>query len=232
MRAVLPASPFPIQERLAPAPHRTACAGSTMQLDHNGYYELPARKLAALVTYLEVTAPPRVPALPAPAGLDLRRVVRPDPDWYRELFRQVGAEWLWFSRLALGDPELTAIIRDPRVQVYGLTRDGRDQGLLELDQRAWPDVELAFLGLTRDAIGRGAGRWLIARALALAWAPGPRRVWVHTCTFDHPRALSLYLRAGFRPYRRAVEVADDPRLLGLLPRDCAAWLPPLSGEVG
>lgn len=196
-----------------------------MQLDRDGCYDLPPGKLAAIVTYLEMTAPPPYQPPAMPAGVDLRRVVAPTVGWYRDLFRRVGAEWLWFSRLAIGDETLASILGSPGVQVYALTRDGREEGLAELDLRAWPDVEIAFLGLTRDVMGSGTGRWLLARALDLAWAAGPRRVWVHTCTLDHPRALPLYLRAGFRPYRRAVEVADDPRLLGLLPRDSAAWLP-------
>ena len=56
-------------------------------------------------------------------------------------------------------------------------------------------------------------------------ALGVRRVWVHTCTLDHPRALSFYLQAGFVAYERAVEVADDPRLTGEAPRTAAPHVP-------
>ena len=64
--------------------------------------------------------------------------------------------------------------------------------------------------------------WLMAHALRLAWGrAGTRRVWVHTCTLDHPGALAFYARHGFRPFARAVETFADPRLAGLLPRDCA-----------
>ena len=63
------------------------------------------------------------------------------------------------------------------------------------------------------------------RALALPGRTLPRRVLVHTCSLDHPQALQFYIRSGFRPYARAVEVADDPRLIGLAPRDSASWLP-------
>lgn len=196
-----------------------------MSLDRDGYHDLPAGKIASVVTYLEMTeAPPRrrVPDLP---GLALRRVDRPELDWYRDLFRRVGADWLWFGRLAMPDAELLATIRHPAVEVWTVTEEGREEGLLELDRRAPSDIELAYLGVTPGLTGRGIGRWLMDRALALAWAHRPRRVWVHTCTLDHPAALAFYLRAGFRAYARAVEVADDPRLTGLLPRDAARWLP-------
>lgn len=191
----------------------------------DGYHDVPAGKLATVVTYLEMTEPPPARPLPDPPGVGLRRVERPEPGWYRDLFRRVGSDWLWFSRLVLPEPELLAVIHDPRVEVHALTVDGRDEGLLELDRREPPDVELAFFGLTPAVIGRGAGRWLMARALELAWRDRPRRFWVHTCTLDHPAALGFYLRSGFRAYKRAIEIEDDPRLTGLLPRHAAPWLP-------
>jgi GNAT superfamily N-acetyltransferase len=128
------------------------------------------------------------------------------------------------------EAELLATIHDPSVEVYALARDGRDEGLLELDRREPPDIELAFFGLTTALVGQGAGRWLMAQALELAWRHRPRRFWVHTCTFDHPAALGFYQRSGFRAYRRAVEIADDPRFLGLAPRDAAPWLPMIGAE--
>jgi hypothetical protein len=51
------------------------------------------------------------------------------------------------------------------------------------------------------------------------------RVWLHTCSFDHPAALAFYQRAGFRPFRRQIEIADDPRLDGTVPRSAAAHVP-------
>src|SRR5947199_75070 len=55
--------------------------------------------------------------------------------------------------------------------------------------------------------------------------PEPYRVHVHTCSVDHPAALNAYVRAGFTPYRRAIERFPDPRLLGILPADCAPQIP-------
>ena len=79
--------------------------------------------------------------------------------------------------------------------------------------------------MTATARGRGAGRWLMNQAVMRAWSRAIRRLWVHTCTLDHPAALDFYRRSGFRAYARRVEVADDPRLVGLLPRDVAPGIP-------
>ena len=123
------------------------------------------------------------------------------------------------------DDELRAIIQHPQVETYVLEIGGEEKGILELDFREMPEVELAFIGLTRDVIGTGAGRFLLHNALAIAWGRNPRRVRVHTCTLDHPRALDFYRRAGFVPYKRAVEVTSDPRVDGTLPRDAAPHFP-------
>jgi GNAT superfamily N-acetyltransferase len=194
-------------------------------LDQDGYHELAPGKIASVVTYLEMTACPDPRPVPDMPGLRLHRVERPDIAWYRDLYCRVGADWLWFSRLVMPDDEVRAAISDPRVEVYALAHEGRDEGLLELDLREPPDVELAYFGLAPAMVGKGAGRWLMARAIDLAWRHAPRRFWVHTCSLDHPSALGFYLRSGFRAYKRAVEVADDPRLIGLAPPASAPSLP-------
>ena len=190
----------------------------------DGYSDVPAGKIAAVVTHLEMTERPA--PRPDPAGdWSLRRVETPDLDWFRDLYRRIGEEWSWFSRLRMTDAELAAIIQSPSVEVHALVHEGRDEGLLELDFRSAGQCVIAFFGVTAKLIGSGAVRWLMNRALKLAWPRPVKRVWVHTCTFDHPAALAFYQRSGFRPFRRQIEVADDPRLVGTAPRHVAKHVP-------
>jgi ribosomal protein S18 acetylase RimI-like enzyme len=102
--------------------------------------------------------------------------------------------------------------------------------MIELDFREPHECELAFIGLIPELSGKGHGRWLMTEAVKRAWREGVDRVHVHTCSLDHPAALSAYRRAGFVPYKRAVERFRDPRLLGILPRDCASQVPLLGTE--
>ena len=180
--------------------------------------------LAAVVTFLEMREKPRQ-AVP-PSSLSLRRIENPHTNVYRSLFRQVGSPWLWFSRLVMDDAKLAAIIQHPEVDLYAVIDEtGREVGMLELDFRERGEGELSFVGLIPELSGQGHGRWLLAEAVRLAWREGIERVHVHTCTLDHPAALSAYRRAGFEPYRRAIEHFPDPRLIGILPRDCAPQIP-------
>ena len=194
------------------------------------YEPVPDGELAAVVTYLEMRAPPEHEARPSP--LSLKRVEVPQPEHYRDLFRLIGAPWLWFSRLILDDAHLAAIIQHPKVELFSvLDEAGREVGMVELDFREAHECELAFIGLIPDLSGKGHGRWLLAEALRRAWHEGVDRVHVHTCSLDHPAALSAYRRAGFTPYKRAIERFPDPRLLGILPKDCAPQIP-LLGTLG
>jgi GNAT superfamily N-acetyltransferase len=190
----------------------------------NGYSDVPLGKIAAVVTHLEMLQRPTLP--PDPSGAwTVRRVEHPDPDWFRELYRRIGAEWLWISRLRLRDAELAALIQAPAAEIYALVQDGRDEGLLHLDFSRQAECELSLFGVTAQLIGSGAGRFLMNRALERAWSQPISRVWVHTCSFDHPNALAFYQRAGFRPFRRQIEISDDPRLDGTLPRHVAKHVP-------
>jgi hypothetical protein len=192
----------------------------------DGYSDVPAGKIVAVVTHLEMRE--RAPLRPGhpPAGALIRHVARPETGWYRDLFARIGAlPWLWFSRLALDEPALAAIVRDPAVEIHALAIEGRDEGLVELDFRVRGACELAFFGVAPDRIGQGAGRALMNVAIERAWSRPISRFHVHTCTLDHPAALAFYVRSGFRPVRRQVEVADDPRLTGLLPATAAAHVP-------
>jgi GNAT superfamily N-acetyltransferase len=138
----------------------------------------------------------------------------------------VGGPWLWFSRLIMDDAHLASIIQHPRVELDAvLDESGREVGMLELDFREPHECELAFVGLIPELSGQGHGRWLLAEALNRAWREGVERVHVHTCSLDHPAALAAYRRAGFSPYKRAVERFPDPRLLGIVPKDSAPQIP-------
>ncbi len=161
------------------------------------------------VTYLQMQAQPEGPALPPPPGIAaLLRADRPSLDFYRYLYDAVGRDWLWLDRKRLNDGELGAIIGDPLDEIYVLYVGGVPAGYAELDRRSPPDIELAYFGLIPGFMGRGLGRFLLDSAIRQAWSYAPARLWVHTCTLDHPNALPLYQKAGFQVYKRETGFMD------------------------
>lgn len=191
----------------------------------DGYHDLPDGKIAAIVTSLEMTAPPPMrPEVESPTWR-LHRLSSPTSEEYLALYRAVGTDWLWFTRLVTPPDLLRIELDDPGVEVYRLETADGDVGMLELDFREPDTCELAYFGVTRGLVGGGAARWLMNRAIARAWSRPIQRFWVHTCTLDHPSAPGFYMRSGFTPFRREVEIADDPRLTGQSPPDSAPHIP-------
>ena len=119
--------------------------------------------------------------------------------------------------LVMDDKTLRAVIHDQRVEIYVLYVEGVPAGFAELDRRAEPDIELAYFGLVPEFIGRGLSGYLLSAALDIAWSHEPKRVWLNTNTLDHPRALALYQRLGFKPYKQERKTIPDPRVSGLIP---------------
>ena len=191
----------------------------------DGYSDIPNGKTAAVVTYLQMFERP--PARPARSDQPwtFHRIEKPEINTYCDLFRRVGEEWLWFSRAALADDDLLEILNHPLIENYAFGAQGTDEGLIELDFRAEGECELSFFGLTAPLVGQGAGRWLMNQVLNLVWSRPITRFWVHTCTLDHPAALAFYIRSGFVPYRRQIEVANDPRFTGVFPKSAAPQVP-------
>lgn len=187
-------------------------------------------QVATIVTTLEMTARPPLRPMPD-SHLRLVAWERPAPAKYRRLVARVGAPWLWFSRLVMDDVRLSAIIHDPDVAIFAVVDPaGIEVGMLELDFREPTACELSYVALVPELTGQGHGRWLMAQALQLAWVRWIKRVWVHTCTLDHPRALGFYRASGFVPVKRTVETFDDPRATGVLPADAAPHVPLLASR--
>lgn len=178
---------------------------STDQQRPAGYRLVPVR-----TTYLEMTEPPRTPPVPLPFGCEVKRWQRPGPVEYRRLFRAVGGEWGWSGRLLMAEEELRALLQAEETEVQLLYAGCQVAGFAELDRRVATQAEIAYFGLLPAFIGRGLGRFFLDWAVRRAWKGETRRVWLHTCEYDHPQALEKYLRAGFAVFGEKTETQPYP----------------------
>lgn len=170
------------------------------------------------ITYLEMRRPPAGRPSQAPSGMvpDLVPMVEPSVEDYRRLYETVGEKWFWWERRVLSDADLERILREPHREVLLLTEGGQEAGFAELEsQEGGRAVQVIYFGLVPAFIGRRLGGWFLRRVIDRAWSQGAERVWLHTCTQDHPSALPVYLRAGFVPFRTETRTISDPRDSGL-----------------
>ncbi len=191
-----------------------------------------AEPIGDVITYLEMTEKPARPPRPVPlAKLALLRAERCSVSFYRYLYNTVGEPWIWYLRRVWSDDQLRDHLGRPEIEVFVLYAAGVPAGYYELERGANGETELCYFGLIPDFIGKGLGFYFLQAAIGNAWLGATQRLWVHTSTFDHPRALGLYQRAGFRVYRRENVRFADPRLSGALPRNLRhPLLPPLPAD--
>ena len=156
------------------------------------------------VTHLDMHAPfaPHglAKALPPNMALEYQPVIA--LKLYRQLYDAIGRQWHWVNRRDLSPQALTALIHHPTTEIYVLRQQSRMLGFIELNFRAFPQVEIIFIGLTSDYIGRGLGATLLAHGLERIYCRQAERIIIQTCTLDHPSALYLYQKAGFLAYKR------------------------------
>ena len=154
--------------------------------------------VAVVRTYLEMDSPDRQTGrAPIPPGFVVRQE-RCDPDLYRELYEGVGNDYHWRDRRSWSDEQLRAHLERPDIEIWVLRERGAPRGFFELLREEDGAVEIAYFGLMPLGIGQGLGRALLTSAIDAAWSSKPQRVWLHTCTLDHPAALANYLARGFQ----------------------------------
>jgi GNAT superfamily N-acetyltransferase len=181
------------------------------------------------ITYLEMLERPAGRRAPTPLEkLALMRAENCTVSFYRYLYNAVGEPWLWFERRVLDDAALAALITKPTIEIFVLYVRGVPAGYFELDLAAPRETKLCYFGLIPEFIGRRLGPYLLQAAIDQAWSRPIQRFWLHTSTFDHPKALSTYQRAGFVVYARRPVSFEDPRESGILPKTLShRLLPPL-----
>ncbi|QDU93527.1 GNAT family N-acetyltransferase [Lignipirellula cremea] len=158
-------------------------------------------QIEATVYYLQMTAPPETAGRPLPEETRVERAIDPPVPFYRFLYHAIGGDYQWLSRRKLSDADLAVLLGDPRNELFVLYCQGVPAGMVEFDRRQPNEVEIVQFGLMPERIGQGLGRSLLEWTLARAWSYQPSRVWLHTCSLDHPAALPNYQKRGFTLYR-------------------------------
>lgn len=120
----------------------------------------------------------------------------------RFLYQWVGEDWAWEDRLTWSDQQWRDYAERDDLRTWLALHRGSPAGYYELERQPGNTVEIKYFGLGQPFIGRGFGGYMLSHALRSAWAwEQPGRVWVHTCTLDHPGALANYQARGMRLFK-------------------------------
>ncbi len=144
------------------------------------------------------------------SDLAMVRVEKPMPELNRFFYTTVGADWYWHDRLPWTYAQWFSYLNRPELETWMLTASGVPAGYFELEAQPDANVEIAYFGLLPQFVGAGLGGHLLTCAIERGFGMGARRVWVHTCTLDHPQALANYQARGLRLFEEETTVQEWP----------------------
>ncbi len=161
-------------------------------------------------TYLEMTSPEHFrPKFMVGDNVVVRKVGLPTPAINHFFFTNVGRPWRWYSRLEWNAEDWQKQVTRAGVSTWiGYIQD-TPFGYFELEQKG-DHTEIVFLGLLPQFIGKGLGGGFVSEAINVSWWAKPDRVWLHTCSLDHPAALKNYLARGFVIYKEETKTEKIP----------------------
>jgi ribosomal protein S18 acetylase RimI-like enzyme len=168
--------------------------------------------------YLEMTTREELrPKRSTRGDLLLARVERAMPELNRFFYTAVGGNWYWVDRLPWPWSSWLEYLSRAELETWVLSVAGVPAGYFELEQQPQGNLEIVYFGLLPSFTGMGLGGHLLTLAVERAWELASRRVWLHTCSLDHPAALAHYQARGFRIYRQEVHSEELP------PQSPGAW---------
>ncbi|HEX9342850.1 MAG TPA: GNAT family N-acetyltransferase [Actinomycetota bacterium] len=146
---------------------------------------------------LEMRRPEQLRPARRVEGLAVERAWEPVPELSRFFYTAVGGDWYWTDRLGWSYADWQRWVGRDEYELWLGCWRGTPVGYLELERQPGPQIELAYFGLLPRFVGRGFGGQLLSAGVERAWAHGPSRVWVHTCSLDGPQAKRNYEARGF-----------------------------------
>jgi GNAT superfamily N-acetyltransferase len=158
--------------------------------------------MTVTITYLEMLSPDALkPKRCADTRFTIREATVKQWEFNRFLYLLVGRDWSWNDKRGWTERQWKDYAESDRLRTFVAYYDGSVAGYYEIRDDNIGGVEIAIFGLTPKFVGRGYGGVLLTSAIEEAWRTRPNRVWLHTCTLDHPAALLNYQARGMIVYK-------------------------------
>ena len=126
----------------------------------------------------------------------------PTVNFCKFLYKEVGRDFFWRDRLKWSDQDWLDYISNDFFKLYILKQKNELAGYYELlyDPKI-PSMEIPYFGIFKEFFGKGIGGHLLTDAILTSFNQRINKVWVHTCTLDHPNALKNYLARGMKIFK-------------------------------
>ena len=133
----------------------------------------------------------------------LVKKIKPDFQLNKFFYKQVGKKHRWIDRLSWSDEKWINYISNKNLETYIICESEKLVGFFELlNNPELQETEISYFGLLEEYIGKGIGGYALSVAIRKSFEKNIRRVWLHTCTLDHPNALKNYIARGMTIFKK------------------------------
>ncbi len=133
----------------------------------------------------------------------LVKKIKPDFQLNKFFYKQVGKKHRWIDRLSWSDGKWINYISNKNLETYIISESDELVGFFELLYNPeLKETEISYFGLLEEFIGKGIGGYALSVAIKKSFEKNIRRVWLHTCTLDHPNALKNYIARGMTVFKK------------------------------
>ena len=133
----------------------------------------------------------------------LVKKIKPDFQLNKFFYKQVGKKHRWIDRLSWSDGKWINYISNKNLETYIISESEELAGFFELLYNPeLKETEISYFGLLEEYIGKGIGGYALSVAIKKSFEKNIKRVWLHTCTLDHPNALKNYIARGMKVFRK------------------------------
>ena len=117
-------------------------------------------------------------------------------------YKQIGKNHRWTDRLSWNNNMWVNYVSDKSVNTFVLMYNKNLAGYFErIYNKQSNEFEIAYFGILHEYRNKKFGAYLLSKAIELSFKDGAKRVWVHTCTFDHKNAIKNYLSRGMKIFK-------------------------------
>tara|TARA_B100000579_G_C22628886_1_gene755580 strand:- start:379 stop:891 length:513 start_codon:yes stop_codon:yes gene_type:complete len=138
-------------------------------------------------------------------NLKLELIKSKDFELNKFFYKQVGKKYQWIDRLVWEDTTWQKYTSNRNLKTYVLKKNEDLIGYFELiHNKELNDCEIAYFGIMEEFFNKGFGGYLLSEAIKLGFKLEVKRVWVHTCSLDHPNAIFNYKSRGMQIFKSEI----------------------------
>ena len=123
-------------------------------------------------------------------------------DLNKFFYKQIGKKHQWVDRLIWQDKNWIEYVSNKNLKTFILQKNNNFVGYFELLFNK-NECEIAYFGILEEFFGKGYGGFLLSEAIRIGFK-NANRIWVHTCSLDHPNAIENYKSRGMKVFKTEI----------------------------